>query len=461
MFEENGEMRASMVELVHRRDTASLKLFLKDLPAMKIADMIANQRKDVQLYVFLQLDLPVAIEVFDALSSKNQKRILCSIPKIRAGEVLNALPPDDRTAFLQDLPTPVINELIKFLPWEERKQTLMLLGYPEGSVGRLMTPDYISVKADWTIQKVLDHLVEYGHDSETISHLYVVDVHGKLLDDIKLREFLFIPRGKKVESLMDRRFVALQVDNDDDTAISTFRLHDRVALPVIDQRGVLLGIVTVDDVLRLSDKEATKEIQKLGGQEALDEPYMETPFFSLMKKRAGWLTILFLGEMLTATAMGYFEDEISKAVVLALFLPLIISSGGNAGGQATTLIIRAMALDEVKLKDWWKVVRRELASGLFLGVVLGLIGFARVALWSQFSHMYGDHWFLISLTILCSLIGVVMWGTLAGATLPLVLRASGIDPATSSAPFVATLVDVTGVLIYFITALWILQGTLL
>lgn len=460
-LQEDEDTTYLITELIHKGDVESLEQIFKTIPAFKIADLISHQKKDIQSFIFGNLDLPLAVEVFDFLSPRIQKRFLCSISKTQAAHLLNNLSPDDRTAILQELPHPVINELIKFLPLEERTQTLSLLGYPEGSVGRLMTPDYIAIKSDWTIQKVLDYILEYGHDSETISLLYVIDDKGKLLDDIKLRDFLFVPRTQKVESLMDHQFVALSVDNDDETAINTFRRFDRVALPVIDQKGILLGIVTIDDILRLSDKEATEDIQKIGGQEALDDPYMETPFLSLMKKRAGWLTILFLGEMLTATALSYFEYEIAKAVVLALFLPLIISSGGNAGGQATTLIVRAMALGEVKLKDWWKVIKRELASGLFLGIVLGTVGFTRIALWSQFTDIYGEHWLLIALTIFCSLIGVVLWGTLSGATLPLILRTMGLDPATSSAPFVATIVDVTGIVIYFLIASVILSGTLL
>lgn len=460
-LQEDEDVNDLITNLIHSEDVETLKKVLKKIPAFKIADIISNQKKEAQIFIFENLDTPLSVDVFDLLSPRIQDRLLCSISKIQTANLLNSLSPDDRTAFLQGMPHSVINELIKFLPLEERKQTLSLLGYPEGSVGRLMTPDYIAIKSDWTIQKVLDHILEYGHDSETISLLYVIDDAGKLLDDIRLRDFLFIQRTQKVENLMDYQFVALSVDNDDETAINIFRRFDRGALPVIDQNGILLGIVTIDDILRLSDKEATEDIQKIGGQEALDEPYMETPFLSLMKKRAGWLTLLFLGEMLTATALGYFEQEIAKAVVLALFLPLIISSGGNAGGQATTLIIRAMALGEVKLKDWWKVIRRELASGLFLGVVLGTIGFARIALWSQFSDIYGEHWILIALTIFCSLIGVVLWGTFSGATFPLILRAIGLDPAASSAPFVATIVDVTGVVIYFLIAIMILSGTLL
>jgi magnesium transporter len=452
---------AELTDLVHRGDVEGLKRALKGIRAYKIADFISYQKKDVQALAFGSLDLLLAAKVFEYLSPRIQGRLLCAISNSQAAYLLNTLSPDDRTAFLQEMPRSVVNELIKFLPQEERTEALTLLGYPEGSVGRLMTPDYIAIKPYWTIQKVLDYILEYGHDSETISLLYVIDDKGKLLDDIKLRDFLFVPRHQKVEDIMDRHFVTLSVDNDDETAIDKFRRFDRVALPVIDQKGILLGIVTIDDILRLSDKEATEDIQKIGGQEALDEPYMETPFLSLMKKRAGWLTILFLGEMLTATALGYFENEIAKAVVLALFLPLIISSGGNAGGQATTLIIRAMALQEVKLRDWWRVITRELASGLFLGVVLGTIGFARIALWSQFTNIYGPHWILIALTIFFSLIGVVLWGTLSGATLPLLLRRIGVDPATSSAPFVATIVDVTGVVIYFLIAIIILSGTLL
>lgn len=460
-LQEDEYMTSLITELVHKGNVESLKQVLKTIPAFKIADLISRQKKDAQSFIFGNLDTPLVVEVFDFLSPRIQNRLLCSISKIQAANLLNTLSPDDRTAFLQDMPHSVINELIKFLPLEERTQTLGLLGYPEGSIGRLMTPDYIAIKSDWTIQKVLDYILEYGHDSETISLLYVISDEGELLDDVKLRDFLFVPRTQKVESLMDHQFVTLSVDNDDETAINTFRRFDRVALPVVNQEGILLGIVTIDDILRLSDKEATEDIQKIGGQEALDEPYMETPFLSLMKKRAGWLTILFLGEMLTATALGYFEHEISKAVVLALFLPLIISSGGNAGGQATTLIIRAMALGEVKLKDWWKVIKRELASGSFLGIVLGTIGFARISLWSQFTDIYGEHWLLIALTIFFSLIGVVLWGTFSGATFPLILRAIGLDPATSSAPFVATIVDVTGVVIYFLIAIFILRGTLL
>ncbi|MEI8126064.1 MAG: magnesium transporter [Parachlamydiaceae bacterium] len=290
---------------------------------------------------------------------------------------------------------------------------------------------------------------------------YVIDDESKLLDDIKLKDILFVPRQSKVRSIANEQFVTLSVYDSDEAAIKAFRLHDRIVLPVIDEDGVLLGVVTIDDILRLDNQETTRDMQKIGGMQALDEPYMQAPFLELIRKRAGWLVILFLGEMFTATAMGYFADEIAKAVVLALFLPLIISSGGNAGSQASTLVIRAMALGEVKLRDWWKIVKREVLSGIFLGTILGVIGFFRVTIWSLFSNIYGEHWLLVAITIGLSLVGVVLWGTLCGALLPLILRRAGVDPATSSAPFVATIVDVTGLIIYFLIAINILKGTLL
>ncbi|HUL74489.1 MAG TPA: magnesium transporter, partial [Vicinamibacterales bacterium] len=266
---------------------------------------------------------------------------------------------------------------------------------------------------------------------------------------------------RRVSDLMDRRFVALKATDDQETAITTFRQNDRVALPVTDTAGTLIGIVTIDDVLHVAEAAATKEIQRIGGSEALDEPYMEIAFVRMIRKRAGWLTALFLGEMLTATAMGFFENTLSRALVLTMFIPLIISSGGNSGSQASTLVIRALALGEVGLRDWWRIMRREIFAGLALGSILGSIGFMRITIWSQFSDIYTAYWPLVALTVAVALIGVVLWGTLTGSLLPLLLRRLGFDPATSSAPFVATLVDVTGLVIYFSVATMILHSTLL
>jgi len=317
------------------------------------------------------------------------------------------------------------------------------------------------VREDWTIAQVLDYIRAHGQDSETLNVIYVVDDNGVLIDDITIRALLLASPSDVIRSLMDRHFVALKAADDQATAVGVFRGEDRTALPVTDSAGVLIGIVTVDDVLDVAETEATRDIQRIGGSEALDEPYMEIAFTRMIQKRAGWLTALFLGEMLTATAMGFFETEISRAVVLALFVPLIISSGGNSGSQASTLVIRALALGEVTLSDWWRVMRRELGAGLALGAILGIIGFLRITLWSAFSDIYGPHWMLVAITVGCTLLGIVLWGTLVGSLLPFGLRRLGFDPAASSAPFVATLVDVTGLVIYFSVAYLVLHPALL
>jgi magnesium transporter len=376
--------------------------------------------------------------------------------------ILNEMAPDDRTALLEELPSEAARKLIRFLTPEERRVATALLGYPEDSVGRLMTPDFIAVKEDWTVQEVLDYIRSYGQDSETLNVIYVVDDHNKLVDDIRMREFLLKPLNSPVRDLMQKTFVALNVTDSQHDALNVFRKYDRTVLPVIDSTGVLLGIVTIDDMFDVAEQEATEDIQKLGGMEALDEPYTTIPFLRMLKKRATWLILLFLGEMLTATAMQGYNSEIEKAAILAMFLPLIISSGGNSGSQATTLVIRAMALGELRLVDWFRVVRKELLSGLALGLILGTIGFFRISLW-QYLHIfdYGPYHWLVATTVGAALVGVVLWGTLSGAMLPFLLRRCGLDPAASSAPFVATLVDVTGLVIYFNVALLILRGTLL
>ena len=351
--------------------------------------------------------------------------------------------------------------MINRLSPDERRVAQTLLGYPENSIGRLMTPDYLAVGPTTPVAVVIDNLRTHGRDSETFDVIYVVDTRGVLLDDLRLRELLLAPPAGTIDSLLDGKVASLNVSDDREAAIQMFHHHDRVALPVVDADGILIGIVTVDDALAVAQEEHTEDLHKFGGLEAVDTPYQSTPLLTLVWKRAGWLVVLFIGEMLTATAMGYFENEIARAVVLALFVPLIISSGGNSGSQAATLIIRAMALQEIALVDWWRVMRRELLSGLVLGAILGGIGFLRIAVWSAFSPIYGEHWFLVATTVSLSLVGVVMWGTLSGSMLPFVLKAFGADPAASSAPFVATLVDVTGLVIYFTVASVILAGTLL
>ncbi|WP_431211220.1 magnesium transporter [Puia sp. P3] len=361
----------------------------------------------------------------------------------------------------KNCPVKLVKELIKTLDPEERKITLSLLGYPERSVGRLMTPDYIAVEKDWTVKEVIEHIREVGKDSETIDVIYVVDDKGIFIDDVRIREIILANPDKKIEDVIDNRYIALNVNDDQETASEAFKMNNRVALPVLDNNNILLGIVTIDDVLWITQEEFSEDIQKIGGTEALDEPYLEIPILKLFKKRVVWLIVLFLSEMLTATAMAYFEDEIARAVVLALFVPLIISSGGNSGSQASTLIIQAMALGEITIADWFRVIRRELMSGLMLGAVLGIIGFTRIILWNMIFHTYDPHAVVLAFTVGFSLIGVVLWGTIAGSMLPIVLKKFGADPATSSAPFVATLVDVTGLVIYFSVAFIIMHNTLI
>jgi magnesium transporter len=330
-----------------------------------------------------------------------------------------------------------------------------------------MTPDFIAVQEDWTVQQVLDYVREHGQDSETLNVIYVVDERGKLIDDIRMREFLLKPLAHRVRELMEKTFVSLSVTDSQQDALNVFRKYDRTALPVVDSNGILVGIVTIDDMLDVAEAEATEDIQKFGGMEALEEPYMRIPLWRMVRKRAGWLVILFLGETLTATAMANYQEELAKALVLALFLPLIISSGGNSGSQASTLMIRAMALGEVTLRDWWRVMSREVQAGLALGLILGTIGIIRVGGWAivgeQYLHRqpYGPHWPLVAITVGIALVGVVLWGTLSGSMLPFILRRAGADPAASSAPFVATLVDVTGLVIYFSIALLIMRGAML
>lgn len=457
---ENEALLERFEEMVEEQDFRELKSFLDDQLITDIAELVYEEPKHATL-IFNSLTLSRAAAAFRILEFPSQEDVIRALPAARIAELLNELPPDDRTAFLEELPSQAVQELIKLLDPEERKVTLSLLGYRENSVGRIMTPDYIAAKENWTVLQVLKHIRMYGRDSETIDVIYVIDDHGKLLDDFRIREFLLVSPDTVVNTLMDDRFVALNVNDGQEDAIQTFRLENRVALPVVDDLGVMLGIVTIDDMLWIANEEHTEDIQKIGGTEALDEPYLDIPLFRLLKKRAGWLVVLFIGEMLTASVMSYFEDEIGKALVLALFIPLIISSGGNSGSQASTLIIQAMALGEVTIKDWWRVMRREILSGLMLGTVLGIIGAIRIIVFNYFGHMYGEHTYLLATTLGVTLVGVVLWGTLSGSMLPLLLKRLGADPASSSAPFVATLVDVTGLLIYFSVAYIFLKGVLL
>nr|WP_316929841.1 magnesium transporter [Sphingobacterium sp. T2] len=400
--------------LIEDNNLQELAKYLNELNISEVEELIDMLPEHGALFIET-LDLNRAVNVFRILDFPTQERIFkkLSAPKVR--EILNTMPPDDRTSFFGELKGDVVKRLITLLTPEERKEALSLLGYPEDSVGRLMTPDYITVKKHWTIHRVLEHIRRYGSASETIDVLYVIDSDGRLIDDIRIKDILLAPPDSLVGELIDNRLISLNANDPQEDAITVFRMNNRVALPVVDEQGIMLGIVTIDDILWVANEEYTEDMQRFGGTEALDEPYLDVSIWHLVKKRAGWLIVLFLGQLLTASVIGHFESQLASAIVLFALMPLIMSSGGNSGSQASTLIIQAMALGEVTIADWWRVMRREIITGLILGIILGALGFVRIATWQLFADTYGDYWIPIALVISFSLVGVVLWGSLTGS----------------------------------------------
>ncbi len=459
-----NEIKIHFQQLIEERRWKLLKEDINKLDAVQIAEIIENSQKSDQIILFRLLPRKQAKETFQYLSLENQGSIIegMATNSTKIADLLNDLDPDDRTAFFEELPGQVTQRLIQMLSKEEREIAIKLLGYPEDSIGRLMTPEYVAVKPHYTVQQALEHIRRYGSNSETLNVIYIVDNRWKLIDDIRIKEIILASPDQVISEISDNRFVSLNAYNDQEIAVKVFQDHDRVALPVTDTDGTLLGIVTIDDVMDVAEQESTEDFQKFGGTEGLDLSYTKTSLIELVRKRAGWLIILFLSEMLTASAMAYFDEEIAKAVVLALFVPLIISSGGNSGSQAASLIIRSLALDELKLRNWWYVMKKEIFSGILLGAILGIIGFVRIFIWQETGlYDYGEYWLWIGLSVSVSLIFIVLWGTLSGSMIPFILKKIGLDPATASAPFVATLVDVTGLIIYFSVAALFLGGKLL
>ena len=449
-------------ELIEQRNFSALQRIFNDWLPVDLAELISDLPENEQAILFRLLPKDVATETFEYLDFDPQQNLLTALTQKDVTHILNSMSADDRTALLEELPGTVVQELLKLLSFKEFKIAKTLLAYAEGSVGRLMSPDYLSVKKDWDINQVLDYIRTYGHESETLNVIYVVDDSGKLKGELLARELLLSAPEKKVSDIIaEDKIITLTASQDQKDALDAFKRYDTVALPVVDSNGYLIGIVTVDDMLDVAEEEETEDIQKFGGIEALEEPYIDLPIPQLIKKRAVWLVILFIGEMLTASAMAFFEDELAKAIVLATFIPLIMSSGGNSGSQAASLIIRSLSLGEITIRDWWKVMRRELVSGLALGCILGLIGVLKVVIWAKVLGHLNMQWLFIGFTIGISLLGIVMFGTLTGSMLPLLLKRLGLDPAVSSAPFVATLVDVTGIVIYFSVASLLLGGILL
>lgn len=435
---------------------------LSKLHPIDIASIIESQKENEKLITFLMLPKDIKAEVFSYFSPVLQEEMIQKLGSTQTAEILENMAPDDRTEILENIPDTLIKESINLLSDKEKNIALGLLGYPEGCIARLMTPYYVQAKKDWTIKKTFEHIKKYGKKAETLNFVYVVDDNNKLIDDIRIGMLLLTDDKQTLESVMDYEYKSLITTMSKEDAIHYFDKYDRAALPVTTTDGTLVGIVTFDDIMDEIEKRDTEDFQKLGGVKALEFSYTETPLLSLVRKRAVWLIVLFAGEMLTASALAFFENEIAAAVVLVMFIPLIISSGGNSGSQAATLIVRAMALKELTIKDWFYVLRKELFSGFSLGLILGVVGFLKIAISHNYTGAdYGDHWLALAFTIFFSLIGVVMWGTLSGSMIPILLKRLKLDPATSSAPLVATLVDVTGIVIYFSVAALLLTGKLI
>jgi magnesium transporter len=460
-FETSPGIKEQFEEVIQTEDKLQIKDFLNHQNISDVAELV-YEFPDYESQIVANMSVHRAASVFKILEFPTQKRIIQTLPPNTVASLLNELPADDRTDFLEELPSSVVRELIKLLDPDERKITLSLLGYPENSIGRLMTPDYVYVFPDDTVEEVFATIRKYGKDSETVNVIYVINRKGELIDDLRISEIILSSPEKKVAELIDGRVIALNAFDDQESAGEVFKMNNRVALPVVSNSNKLLGIVTIDDILWVTGEEFGEDIQKIGGTAALEEPYIEIPIFRLFKKRIVWLIILFFGELITISAMQQFQDEIAKVVILATFIPLIISSGGNSGSQASTLIIQAMALGEVTIADWWRIMRREILSGLLLGCTLCITGVSVITAWHLLSpDTFGAYHLSIAMTVGFSLIGIVLWGSLVGSMLPLILKRFGADPAASSTPFVATLVDVTGLLIYFSVAYLVLGGTLL
>jgi magnesium transporter len=454
-------LQPELVELIEKRDFVQLREILCNFDPPDIAEIFTDLKAGDEAVLLRILPRQTAAEVFEYLSLPEQESLVQALGNEQVAQILNDLAPDDRTALLEELPASVTQKLLNLLSPKEREIASQLLGYPEESIGRRMTPEYVAIQHSWTVDEVLAHLRKVGKERESFNQLYVVDDKGRLVDSVRLKNLVLAEFGTPVSELFDHQPLALHATEDQETAVTAFKKYDRTILPVVDSNDVLVGVITVDDILDVAEQEATEDIQKLGGMEALDAPYLTIKLRSMIKKRAGWLSILFISEMFTATAMQFFEGEIERAAVLALFLPLILSSGGNSGSQATSLIIRAMAVRDVALADWWRVLRRELLAGFSLGCVLASIVLVRILLWPHKEKLYTSHYMLVAATVACSLVCVVLWGSIVGSMLPFLLRRLGFDPAVSSAPFVATLVDVTGIVVYFHIALLVLSGSLL
>jgi magnesium transporter len=451
-------LKPEFEELIRSRDWNSLREAFTEMDPADAAEVIEDLPAQESGVLFRLLPRDMAALVFEYLPPAQQSEVVGTLATEELKNLLNEMAPDDRTRLLEELPAEVTRRALTSLSPTDLKVARQLLGYPEKSAGRYMTPEYLTLPGNLSASEALDYVRSHGQGRETLHVLYIVDAKGRLLDDVRLASLVLAKPNTRVSDIHDRQLVSIPATADREEVIAFFEKYDRVVIPVTDSQGVMLGIITVDDVLDVAEEEATEDIQRMGGMEALEAPYLESGLLEMLRKRVGWLTLLFLGQMFTATAMAHYQDAIAQAVFLGTFVPLIISSGGNSGSQATSLIIRALAVRDVSLRDWWRVAMRESISGVALGVFLGVLGALRIALWPGHETLYGEHFLWVGVAVGFSVLGVVTFGTLCGSMLPFLLRRLGLDPATASAPFVATLVDVTGVVIYFTVASLLLAG---
>ena len=449
-------------ELIESKDWVGLKEALTDVPPADIAELLVELEGDAAVVVFRLLKKPVAADVFAELPTGKGVELLELFNKQQLSDVMGNLEPDEQVALMEELPGHLTQLVMNSMKPDDQKQIKKLLGYPEDSVGRLMTPRYVRIKSEWTIDRAMAHIRKYAEIAETLNVIYVVDDREHLIDDLRITQIIVAEPKDTISTLMDSSFNALSVYDDQEEAVKMLAKYDRVALPVVDSDGVLVGIVTVDDVIDVAEEETTEDMQKMAAMDALDDYYSQTAIFNMVKKRLGWLIVLFIGQILTAVTMGSYEELLSKVVFLSFFVPLIISSGGNSGAQAVTLIIRALATDDIKFEDWKKVFLRELTSGLILGLFIGILGFVTLIIWEL---MLGDpmnmETILTATVVGASLFCIVLFGNFVGSMLPFVLSKLGLDPAVSSTPFVATIMDVSGIIIYFTIAITVLSGILL
>lgn len=449
-------------ELIEAKDWVALKDILNDVPAVDVAKLLEELEAEVAIVIFRLLKKQTAADVFTYLSSGKGMELLGLFTAQQLSEVMSNLEPDERVSLMEELPGNLTQRVMNSMEVEDRKQVQKLLGYPEESVGRLMTPRYVKVRKDWSIQRGMDNIRKFGQNAETVNVIYVVDEGEHLIDDLRLNQLILADPEAPISSLMDESFEALSAFADQEDAVKMLSKYDRVAMPVVDSDGILVGIVTVDDIIDVAEEETTEDMQLMAGMDVLDDYYSQTTIFVMVKKRIGWLALLFVGQLFTTTAMGAYESVIANAVFLSLFIPMIISSGGNSGTQAATLIIRALSTDDLNMSEWARVLGRELLSGLMLGLIMAVIGFLVILGWGYVtSDSLTQELVLSAVVVGLSLIGVVLWGNLSGSMLPFALSKMGLDPAVTSAPFVSTLSDVTGIIIYFSIAIALLEGVVL